>query len=141
MSGSEPAWNLDIDVTGDDPPARPPSTRTPPDRAGLGTSLGFFLVPPAAGVALGGVLLTQPADVPWVLGGSLLVALVAFLLVAPLGRRSKDFQNATYRRSTELAVLAGLTACALIAYTLIVYLMLGVRSAWLLETALALTGG
>jgi hypothetical protein len=75
-----------------------------------------------------------------VLLGSFVVAVASFLLVAPLGRRSDDFRNALYRRGTELAVLAGLTACALMAYTLIVYLLLGFRTPWLLDAALTVAG-
>lgn len=137
----EPARELGSEVRPDAPPRSRTTRRIPPVRAGLRKSILFALVPPAAGVALGGLLLRRPEHVPWILVGSVLAGLAAFLLVAPLGRRSRDFQNALYRRGTELAVLAGLTAGALVVYTLVVYVMLGYRRPWLLHAMLAVTGG
>lgn len=104
--------------------------RRPAHRAGLRMSVFFALLPPAGGAVLGGLLLTGPDRVPWVLVLGFLAALVSFLLVAPLGRRSLAFSVARYRRATEMAVLTGLTAGALVVYTLVVYLLLDIRTAW-----------
>ena len=84
------------------------------------------------GVTLGGLLLTHPDRVPWVLAVGFLVALVSFVLVPPLGRRSRGFSVTRYRRATELAVLVGLCSGVVVLYTLVVYLLLGVRTPWVL---------
>ena len=101
-------------------------------RAGLRMSFLFALLPPAVGVTLGGLLLTHPDRVPWVLAVGFLVALVSFVLVPPLGRRSRGFSVTRYRRATELAVLVGLCSGVVVLYTLVVYLLLGVRTPWVL---------
>lgn len=108
-------------------------------RAGLRMSVLFALLPPLGGAILGGLLLTDPSRVPWVLVLSFLVSLGSFLLVPPLGRRSLAFSVAGYRRATELAVLVGLTSAAVVVYTLVVYLLLGVRMPWV-WTLLGLMG-
>lgn len=120
-------------LDGAEPPARRrfrDRRRSRSDRAGLRMSLLFALLPPAGGAVLGGLLLTDPSRVPWVLVLGFLVSLVSFLLVAPLGRRSLAFSIPVYRRATELAVLVGLTSAALVVYTLVAYLLLDVRTAW-----------
>ena len=112
-----------------------------PRKAGTLTSLTYFLIPPLLGAFIGGLFLTGPGAVPWVLGGSLLVGLMSFLLATPLATRSDHLRRAGYRRAAELAILIGFVAGAVVAYTLVVYLLLGLRRPWAAELLSALFGG
>lgn len=108
-------------------------TGPPSERAGPGAAALFALVPPVLGSVLGGLLLTGDGRVPTVLTGSVAVALVCAVALPGLGRRSRDFRDSLFRRLTEVMVLLGLTATALIVYTLVVYLLLDLRSPWALN--------
>ncbi|MEJ2540472.1 MAG: hypothetical protein P8188_10950, partial [Gemmatimonadota bacterium] len=112
-----------------------------PRRAGPAKSILYVLIPPVLGAFVAGLLLRDPAAVPWVLGGALVVGLVAFLLATPLATRSNGLRNAGYRRAAELAILVGLVAGAVVAYTLVVYLLLGFHRAWSAELVNGLVGG
>lgn len=124
-------------------PPRDAGQRGPEElrRAGAVKSLTYFLMPPVLGAVVGGLFLTEPAAVPWVLGGSLLVGLMSFLLATPLATRSDQLRKAGYRRAAELAILIGFIAGAVVAYTLVVYLLLGFRRPWAAELLSALFGG
>ncbi len=110
-------------------------------RAGALKSLTYFLMPPVLGALIGGLFLTGPAAVPWVLGASLIAGLVGFLLATPLATRSDELRKAGYRRAAELAILVGFVAGCVVAYTLVVYLLLGFRRPWAAELLAALFGG
>ena len=110
-------------------------------RAGALTSLTYFLMPPLFGAFIGGLFLTETAMVPWVLGAALLAGLMGFLLATPLAARSDQLRKAGYRRAAELAILVGFIAGAVVAYTLVVYLLLGFRRPWAAELLRPLFGG
>lgn len=110
-------------------------------RASTLTSLAYLLIPPLLGVLIGGLFLTEPGRVPWVLGVSLILGLMCFLLATPLAARSDQLRKAGYRRAAELAILVGFIAGSVVAYTLVVYLLLGFRRPWAAELLGALFGG
>lgn len=110
-------------------------------RAGPFMVVLFLLIPPVLGSGLAAGILTEPSRVPWVLTGGFLAAVLFFLLATPLARRSDEFRVAGYRRAAEAAVLAGLTAGATVAYTLLVYLLVGYRTPWAARLLEAILGG
>lgn len=114
--------------------------RPPVRRAGTFKSLLYVLMPPFLGAFVAGLFLTEPAAVPWVLGVSIVVGLICFLLATPLASRSDQLRKAGYRRAAELAILIGFVAGAVVAYTLGVYLLLGFRRPWSAELLAALFG-
>ncbi|MDT8340997.1 MAG: hypothetical protein RQ751_05745 [Longimicrobiales bacterium] len=114
---------------------------TPARRAGPWMILLFLLLPPVGGSVLAASLLTGAGRVPWVLLGAFFTGVGAFLVASPLAERSDGFRVARYRRLSEAAVLVGLTAGAVVVYTLVVHLLLGVRRAWPLELLRGLAGG
>jgi hypothetical protein len=122
---------------------RSPGRKGPPEarRASAFKSLLYFLLPPFLGAFVAALFLTGPSAVPWVLGGSLLMGLIGFLLATPLATRSDQLRKAGYRRAAELSILIGFIAGAVVAYTLGVYLLLGFRRPWARELFTALFGG
>lgn len=110
-------------------------------RAGLGMVLLYVLIPPVAGSVIAAGLLTDPSRVPWVLVGAFFVGVATFLAASPLAERSEGFQVALYRRMAELSVLAGFTAGVVVLYTLVVYLLLGMRRPWAADLLRGLLGG
>jgi len=110
-------------------------------RAGTGTILAYVLIPPLAGSFIAGLFLSGLNTVPWVAGIAILVGGVCFLLASPLARRSDGLRHAGYRRAAELVILVGFTAGGVVAYTLVVYLLLGVRRPWAAELLSGLFGG
>lgn len=101
----------------------------------------YFLLPPLLGAVIGGLFLTGPSAVPWVLASSLVIGLMGFLLATPLATRSDQLRRAGYRRAAELAILVGFIAGGVVAYTLVVYLLLGFRRPWAADLLRALFGG
>lgn len=101
-------------------------------RAGLGGLLLFLGVPPVLGSVLASLVLTSPSRVPWVMGISAVLAVLFLRVAAPLARRSESFSVAGYRRAAELSVMLGLTGIAVVAYTIGIYLVLGIRTPWAL---------
>ena len=110
-------------------------------RAGVGTALVFILIPPFGGAFAASLLLASSAMVPWVLIGGLFGTVGLFLVATPLGRRSNDLRVTFYRRLTELSILAGMTSAVVVAYTLLVYLLIGWQRPWAKEILSALVGG
>ncbi len=110
-------------------------------RAGAVKSLTYLLMPLFLGAFIGGLFLTSPAAAPWVLGASLILGLIGFLLATPLAARSDQLRKAGYRRAAELAILVGFIAGGVVAYTLVVYLLLGFRRPWAAELLSAVFGG
>lgn len=99
-------------------------------RAGVGMVLFFALIPPVVGSVVASLALQAPGRVPVVLLSGFFGAVVLFLVATPLGRRSNQMQIASYRRLTEFAILAGMTAAAVVLYTLIIHLLLGWQQPW-----------
>jgi hypothetical protein len=110
-------------------------------RAGTGTILAYVLIPPLAGSFIAGLFLSDLSTVPWVAGIAILVGGVCFLLANPLARRSDGLRRAGYRRAAELVILVGFTAGAVVAYTFVVYLLIGFRRPWAAELLAPLFGG
>lgn len=129
------------EVSAVEPRRAGPKTSGEVRRAGALTSLTYFLMPPVFGAFIGGLFLTEPSRVPWVLGASLTAGLMGFLLATPLASRSDQLRKAGYRRAAELAILVGFVSGAVVAYTLVVYLLLGFRRPWAAEFLGALFGG
>jgi len=133
-----------VDVMSDQRRALGPDDRdgtTGVGRAGAGPIATYVLLPPVAGACVAALFLTSLSAVPWVLGFAILVGGICFLLASPLARRSDGLRKAGYRRAAELVILVGFTAGAVVAYTLVVYLLLGFRRPWAAEFVLALFGG
>lgn len=110
-------------------------------RAGTGRIATYVLFPPLAGAFAAGLFLTDLSMVPWVAGIAILIGGVCFLAATPLARRSDGLRHAGYRRAAELVILVGFTAGAVVAYTLVVYLLLGFRRPWAAELVAAIFGG
>lgn len=101
----------------------------------------FLMIPPVVGSVIAAALLTDPSRVPPVLVGAFFVGVVTFLAASPLAERSQGFQVALYRRLAELSVLAGFTSGVVVLYTLLVYLLLGMRRPWAADLFRTLLGG
>ncbi|UCC25928.1 MAG: hypothetical protein JSU98_02285 [Gemmatimonadales bacterium] len=110
-------------------------------RAGIPMILLFVLIPPAAGCFLASVILAVPGREPWVITIAYVLGVTSFLLATPLGRRSDGLRVASYRRLTEASVLLGLTCGAMVVYTIVVHIRLGIQVPWATDLLSRMLGG